>query len=192
MTKPRQDRTDALLKEHLRKYRGAELFRIYALNLLRTASVLADQDLEECHTNEQKQKVWAALIGVVHAVVTGKGAAGKSTKALFDAMRDTGLGIPGDHGFEATKVSSRKPFEVDWCRAATIAFLEKRPDRRDEVLAESAKILGLTKKQVAKFYDNFRNAGLGGVVMKRLVETAKNLIDETEAKSLKELTQSGS
>ena len=194
MTRPRQDRIAGLLRKRISNNQGKEPSRIEDLNLLLQASSLADQDFKECHTNEQKQKVWHALIGVVYAVVkskdTSEDPAGTALKALVVALRNTSLGNPGNHGLEATRISSRKPFSEDWCRAATFALLQRYPDRRDEILKESEKALSLSKKQVTKLFYNYRHSGLGGLVMERLVKTAIILIDETGANSLNQLVQS--
>ncbi|MDP6676836.1 MAG: hypothetical protein QGI29_04645 [Pirellulales bacterium] len=177
MTSPTQDRAGRYLKEVMETIEDNPRSEKAIKTLLR-CSELADQDWAECHTNQQKQKVWAALLSSVQLLIRSRGGKAIATNALREALGNTSLGRPGDHGLTGPTTSNTKTIDREWMRACTIALIDAYPNNRQKIYKEAAHILGVSEHGVKKMRENYQGGKIGADVLKNLVGTAKKIIKE--------------
>jgi hypothetical protein len=186
MTPPRQDRAGQYIQSEGANLSG-DLPPEKAIEIFLRCSALADQDFEECQTNQHKQQVWAALAASAIVCAGVNDGSYKAWQALFDALANTVGGRPGDYGLTSPISPSAKPINEEWKRACLIALLQRFPERESQILKEAKKELGLSKARAKKLCENFKQVGTGGKALADLVETAHSHIHEFGHKQLKDL-----
>jgi hypothetical protein len=186
MTTPTQDRAGRYLKQVLGDITDDPSPET-ATEVLLGCSRLADQDLAECLTNQQKQKVWAALLSAVSLVIRIRGGEGIAANTLKEALTNASLGRPGDHGLTSLATPNTQPLDQEWPRACMIALVDEYPSRRNQTYKDAVGILGVSEASLKKFRENYRGGKVGGNVLINLVGTAKSLIKENGWRCLADL-----
>jgi hypothetical protein len=183
MTTPNQHRARKYLKDALDNF-SDDTPPEKTIEILLECSKLADEDLAECRSNQQKQKVWAALIAAVELFVQSYGGGGAAIHTLREALTNTSLLRPGDHGLTSTAMSNTHTIDKEWVRACTIALIDEYPKYRKETYKDAVHLLGGSKDAIVKMRENYRAKKIGGLTLSNLVDTAKGMIKEFEYKSL--------
>lgn len=189
MKTPTQDRAGHYIQQVLDGITDDSLPNINMEVILLRCSHLADLDLAECLTNQQKQKVWAALLFAVDLVIRAHGGEGIAANALREALTNASLGRPGDHGLTSPTIPNTRLLDQEWVRACVIALIDEYPNLRQQTLTDASKLLDVSEDKVKKLRENFRGGGVGGDVLCNLVESAKRMIKEFGYESLSEILQ---
>ena len=185
MTPPRQDRAGRYIQEALADF-ADDTPAERTMEMLLRCSALADQDLAECQTDVQKQKVWAVLVSAVHAVIRSHGGDGEASVALHNALVNVAQGRPGGQALARGGVGNTYSLEDDWARACAIALIDKYPERRKQTYADAGRVLNRSKDSLVKMRENYRAGLIGKEPLVSLVETAKEQIDEFGYQTLAE------
>jgi hypothetical protein len=157
------------------------------IKTLLRCSELADQDMAECHTNKQKQKVWTALLSALQLAIRSRSGNATAVSALREALINTSLGRPGNHGLTSPAIPNTHTLDVEWIRACMIALLDEYPKARQQTYKDATHILDVSEKSLKRVRENYRGGKIGGDGLSNLVGTAKELIKEFGYKSLSDL-----
>lgn len=186
MTTPTQDRAGRYLKEVMETITDDPSSEKVIKTLLK-CSELADQDMAECFTNQQKQKVWAVLLSALQLAIRSHNGDAEAVSALREALINTSDGSPGDHGLTSHTLPNTKTLDEEWTRACTIALIDEYPNTRQQTYKDAIRFLGGTEKSLAKMRENYRSGQIGGNNLKNLVGTAKAFIKEFGFKKLTDI-----
>jgi hypothetical protein len=186
MTAPRQSRAGVQILNAVKKF-PADAPPGKFIELLMECSKLADQDIAECQTNEQKQKVWFALLSAVIMLIRTHGGDAVAIKSLSDAIIAINLGRPHNDSLTSSKIPNAQPLDVEWVRACMIALVEVHPDLQQQTYRDAVSVLGGSEESVRKIQENFRGGLIGNRLLPSYVESAKQQIAEFNYTRLKEL-----
>jgi hypothetical protein len=157
------------------------------IEILLKCSELADLDISDCLTNEQKQKVWSALLSAVHILITSHGGHAVACNALFQSLNNAAQNRQGSQNLRSRISPTSKPLEMERVRACVIALIDKYPELLDQTISDASECLGMDKRQVLKLHENFKRELTGADPLVNLVKTAKGQIEEFGLQTLKEL-----
>jgi len=132
--------------------------------------------------------IWTVQVGAVKAAIGKLSDSVESVGGLYDALGELSRGVSTESSFEVRDVSKIPRGGILWYRAMAIAAIEKYPDDRTSILEGAAKRLGIRKKQVATFVNNYRSkTPPNRRDLMQLVGLAKNMDDCGDIELLKEL-----
>ena len=157
------------------------------IEILLKCSELADLDISDCLTNEQKQKVWSALLSAVHVLIRSHSGDAVACSALLKTLNNAAQNRQGSQDLRSRISPTSKPLEIEWVRACVIALIDKYPELLDQTMSDASEYLGIDKKQVLKLHENFKGKLTGADPLVNLVKTAKDQIKEFGHKTLKEI-----
>jgi hypothetical protein len=186
MTAPRQSRAGVQILNAVKKFPDdapPEKF----VELLVQCSKLADQDITECQTDEQKQKVWFALLSSITMLIRTHGGEAVAIKSLSDAIIAASLGRPHNDSLTSSRIPNTHPLNVEQIRACMIALVDVHPDLQQQTYSDAVSVLGGNVENLKKMRENFRGGRIDNRVLPSYVESAKQQIAEFGYTRLKEL-----
>ena len=134
-----------------------------------------DDTCREAIANVRRHRLalWTVLIGGLKAALASE-IQSDALNALNSSLIDLARGVPNVNAFDVPRTS--RIFHIDelWNRASVIAALDQYPDRKQEILRKSARLLNLREAAIEKMVDNFRHGREPRSDLSDLVTLAKH------------------
>jgi hypothetical protein len=134
-----------------------------------------DTDIKEAIIEIKKKRValWGVLLGGMKTALARKGQKCAALNNLFDELINRVRGVPAKSAFDIPRKSKVLDHNKIWLRAQIIVVLEKNPDRREEIIKNAERLLGIYEPAVSKMVDNFKNGREPRGDLNNLVKTAQ-------------------
>jgi hypothetical protein len=134
-----------------------------------------DADLKDAIIEIRKKRValWGVLLSGMKTALARKGQKCAALNNLVDELINRVRGVPVKSAFDIPRKSKVLDHNKVWLRAQIIVVLEKNPARREEIIKNAERLLGIYEPAVSKIVDNFKNGREPRGDLNNLVNTAR-------------------
>lgn len=154
-SKKRIDRAGIYLLRYATEHMADDKDDVGASDVALKVLELAELDMAECETNEEKYKVMAAKHAALSILRHAKGTEPKSDLEMFQSTVEAVEGGPRVLDIGGKHITNKKTVRENWLLAAAIHLWKSHPENRDELVKEARKLLGIQdKKAMARIVDN--------------------------------------
>ena len=120
--------------------------------------------------------LWCVLIGGLKTALASGGQNSAALDALYTSLVDLARGVPGEvAAFDIKRTAKLLPLGNIWARAQIIAAIELYPERKQEILERSPRLLNMSETAISKMVENFISGREPRADLANLVKTVKNL-----------------
>jgi hypothetical protein len=122
---------------------------------------------------KKRVALWVVLLGGMKSVLAQKGEKCNALNVLFDELINRVRGVVSNSAFDIPRKSRVLDYNKIWLRAQVIVVLEKDPDRRDDIIRNAERLLGVYEPAVSKMVDNFKSGKEPRADLVNLIKVAR-------------------